>query len=356
MNPQDADQVARIAAAQMGAPAPAAAAAPAQPMPGGPAQPMPGGPAAAPAAPQEAPTTNQEAAVQAASPETEADAQGQDPVIYQVDFGGQTRDLTPKQISEVFTRYSDLNHKHASMKPVMQLAEKMVQATGAEPEKVAQYLEAAARAFTKNATMGNVQGQQQQKPETPPPGQQPTAGNLDDEFRKYEEENAITLPPGYREQMDRLGRMEQAIGAQMQMMQRVLGQAQQGAEQGQQAAQSAQSDRSAAIQQAIATNLDRAQQQFGLSDDDANAFMAFAGERGYTLEDFSDPELTLRVVGDFNSAKQGPELERLKQMAQRREAFLQAGSASPASASAVPEGDPTISRLAEGAMKQRFMT
>lgn len=329
MDPNDASQVARIAAQQMGAPE----------------QPQ------QPPANQEAPPTDQEKAAEAGSPETEGDKTSAEPVLFKVKMGEQERELTEAQIAQTFSRYADLNHKHATNKPILDLAERMIQSTGAQPEQVARFMEAAAKAFTKNATMG------QPGPQPQPPQQATPAGNLDEEFRKYEEENAITLPPGYRETMNRMNRMEQALMAQLGLTRQVLERAGMGAQQGQEAAQSAQADRQAAIQQSIATNLDRAQAQYQLADEDANTFMAWAGERGYTLEDFADPGLTQKVVGDFAATKNGPEYERLKQLAQRRSAYLEAGGPGPATgaAPATPQGgDDTLARLAEQAVSRRF--
>ena len=347
MNPQDADQINRIAAATLGG-APAPQGAPQQ--------------QAAPAAPQkpaDAPTTEQEAASQAGAPQTEGDKSQQDPVTYKVKFGDQERELTEAQIAQTFERYRDLNHKHASMKPIVGLAERMMQASGARPDQLAQYMEAAAKAFTKNAQFGGnrPKGPGVAQPQQPGPNAgQPMAANLDDEFRKYEDENAISLPPGYRENMTRMQRMEQAMQSQMGMMQQMLSRMSGAAQQGAQSAQSAQADRQQVVQGTIANNLDRAQQQAGLADEDGQAFMAYAGERGYTIEDFADPDLTMAVVGDFKNHKNTPEFERLQSAMQRREAFLKTGNPSAAGGApggTKPQGDPTLERLASAAMQKR---
>ena len=84
------DQLQRMAAKQLGAPAPQA-----------------------PAAPAEAPTTVQEAAEQKGSPKTEGDRVQQDPLVYKVKMGDEERALTPEQISSTFSRYKDLNYRNA---------------------------------------------------------------------------------------------------------------------------------------------------------------------------------------------------------------------------------------------------
>ena len=49
--------------------------------------------------------------------------------------------------------------------------------------------------------------------------------------------------------------------------------------------------------------------------------MMFAGERGYSVEDFIDPKLTEQVVQDFKAVKDTPEFERLKGINSRRQSF-----------------------------------
>ena len=142
----------------------------------------------------------------------------------------------------------------------MDMAEKMMQAGNIDGGTAAKLMEASMQAYTKNAQMGRNRPAQENvaAPEQPSPNaQQP---NLDAEFKKYEDENAISLPPGYREAAARLNAMEQRLGQGMQMLnqmtQRMGQQAQQGAFN---LAQQAQGDRMQAVEQTIRTNLDRAQ-------------------------------------------------------------------------------------------------
>jgi len=344
-NPQDMDQVARIAAKQMGVEAPAPQAAPQQAAPAPKPQ------------PKEAPTTPQENASAKASPTTEGDKTQQQPVKYKVQVGGNERELTPQQISGTMERYRDLNYKHAQMKPVMDLAEKMMKAGNATPEQVAKFMTAAAKSMTKNAKMGreSTQGnpgvaQAQQ------PSSQPNVRDLNAEFKKYEDDNAISLPPGYREGMDRINRLEQQLKQQMAQMGNVLKNTQVGANAAQQLAKNAQQDHVNVIRQATSNNLDRAQRELGLPDTDARAFMQFSGERGYTAEDFSDYAMTRKVMQDFYNAKNSGELQRLQNMNQRRQAFMAnapQGAAANAASAAAKAAQPTdIQRMGAKAMSQ----
>lgn len=339
VNPNEMDQVARIAARQMGAEAPQAA-------PQAAPQPAP--------KPQEAPTTAQEKAAEAGSPKTEGDKSSQDPVVYKVQMGDNERELTPQQISGTFERYRDLNFKQAQMKPVTELAEKMMKAGNANPEQVAKFMNAAAAAFTKNAKMGQQRPAQQgvAQPVQPQNGNANISEKMATEFKKYEDENAISLPPGYREGLDEIQRMRGMLQQQTAQMAQVLQASKQNAQTGVNAAQQAGQDRAGMVRQAISNNLDSAQQSAGLPDSDAKLFMAFAGERGYTAEDFADKGLTNKVMEDFKNAKNGPELQRLQDVQQRRQAFMQAPNKGPAVGQPNGVKNDDMSRLSARAMGQ----
>ena len=319
------------------------------------------------AAPKPQPSTKPTTAEQASkvgSPQTEGDKQQQEAVMYAVDMGGQKRNLTPQQISGTFERYRDLNHKNAQMAPINKLAEGLMNRPDGKtytPEQVAKFLDAAAKSMTKNATLGREQRNPQAGVAQGRPPQQPSQPqrNMKDEFAKYEDENAITLPPGYREAGERMARMEQQMAAQNAAMQNMMRTAQAGAQKGVNAAQQAQGDRATAIRQTISNNLNRAQKDAGLADGDAQQFMAYAGERGYTAEDFADAGLTNMVVNDFKNQRNSPEFARLQEMATRRQAYLKSPSPS-GGASQSPQANTQsataqqFGRMSDMAMKNRI--
>ena len=196
-NPQDMEQVARIAGQQLGAPAPAE-----KPE----ADPKP---------------TTQETAQKVGSPETEGDRSQMEAVMYEIEVNGNKRNLTPQQISSTLERYSSLNHQHAQMKPVIELAKQLMQGTKGDANQAAGLITKALRAMTKNTELGRATEQKQAgtaTPQTKATMQQ----SMEEALAKYEEDNAITLPPGYREQMMKLGQMEQMMGKQMQAMNSIL--------------------------------------------------------------------------------------------------------------------------------------
>ena len=286
-----------------------------------------------------------------AAPKTEADAMAEDAIAYDIDFGnGDKRKLSPQQIASTFQRYSQLNHQNAQMKPIMEVIGGYMKANpGMTADQLASKLTELARGEQPNPVMGANQHQQQRPGQTPPNGEDP--------FAKWEEENAAKLPPGYREMMQG-SQNQQAMMAQMyQALQGVLSRTQGVADAGRDMAGQAQQQQINAVKQSIGTNLDRAQMQLQLPDQAAQDFMAFAGERGYTFEDFVDPQLTLTVMSDFKAAMNTPEMERLRGIAQRRQAFTGSFTPSPTApaAAAPPAGDATFDKLAGAALAKRQM-
>lgn len=131
----------------------------------------------------------------------------------------------------------------------------------------------------------------------------------------------------------------------MQMMQAMQQMQQGGVNQNQEALQGAQQmneqagqQQSNAIRQTIGNNLSMAQRQMQLPDDAEQDFMQFAFARGYTIEDFIDPQLTMQVAQDFRNNMNSPEMDRLKAMAQRRQAFTGMAEGAPAMAGGGGQG------------------
>lgn len=316
--------------------------------------PPPTAPPPAPNVEKEAPPTTEEKAAVVASPQTEGDKANQDPVVYQMKINGKDRDLSQKQIEETFGRYRDLNFKNMTNAPINAVADQLMKASGANPDQVAKLISASVKAFTKNAQMGNTRPKQQNVAEPKQPSPKATQPNINEEFAKYEDENAISLPPGYREGLDRINRMENQLKKGVTMMNNILSQSKGNAQMGMQAAQSANVDRNTAIKNTIANNLDKAQQANGLPDGDGQAFMAYAGERGYTMEDFVDSGLVNKVVSDFKNEKNTPEFNRLQDMAKRRESFLKTGKTNPTSEMAAKPKDDMMERLTAKGIKSRL--
>jgi hypothetical protein len=305
-----------------------------------------------------APPTAEEQASEAGAPTTEAEQMAADPIMYEIAFGDQKRKLTPEQISSTFQRYSALNHRNAMLAPVHSVIEKiMTDNPNMNPQQLAEAMQAAYAANASNPQMG------QQQQAQPPQGMQPQGNeDISAQLARWEEENAVSLPPGYKEQLiggnQSMQQMQQQLMQTQQMLQMVLAQSQGVADAAKQGVGQAQGQQVNAIKQSIANNVDRAQAALRLPDDAANDFMTFATERGYTMEDFVDPQLTIKVMTDFRNNMNSPEMERLRQIAQRRQAYTGSLGSAPSAGQAATPADaapPEFEQLVNSAMSSRMM-
>jgi hypothetical protein len=268
------------------------------------------------------PPTDQEKASAQASPTTEGDMAQKEAVMYDINFGEQNRQLSDKQIKSTFDRYSSLNHKHQTMKPVLDFAEQLMGAAKEKGHEVSpdQFVKGLQRAFQKNAQFGkgtNTEKSPEGKVDTP----YNNATLDDDALKRWEDENAVSLPPAYKESFAQLKSM-QGDNAQLKALLKQLVSGQKdiakGAKQGLETAATSQES---SQKQRIINNLNQAQSSLGLPDQSDNDFFNFAYDRGYTIEDFMDPKLTLHVAQDFKNNMNTPEIERLREIAKRRQAF-----------------------------------
>lgn len=345
-----AADVAQMAARTMGVAPPAAQAPGAAPNAAPPAAQPP-----APAAP--AKDSAQDKAAASGSPETEGDKQNADPVIYDIKVGDKTRKMTPQQISDTLGRYAEINYLHSQTKPHLEAMGGLMKEAGIkDPKEFASHMKALMQANQKNPQMGNTEGDVSGDNKTSDKPR--SADDISAQLSKWEEDNAASLPPGYKEMMQGSGQVGQ-IAQQMQQMQQmlraVLAQSAGTADASRAAMQDAQSQKGQAIQRQIANNIDRVQQHLGLPDDKANDFMVFAAERGYTLEDFLDIQLAAKVMGDFKNNMDSPEMERMRQIAQRRQAFTGSMGATPSAggAPAAPGTASPLDKMIDAAMQKR---
>ncbi len=288
------------------------------------------------------------------SPKTEDDKTDEDPMAFiEIQMGGDLRKLTDKQIASTYDRYSKLNHRHAEMSPVIKVIDQLVSQSGATPGQAAQYMvDLLAQAGKKNVTMGGDGNP------SPRPGQDTPPANMEaqgDPFANWESENDVSLPPGYREQAQQFTSMNTELGQIKQMLMGVLNSARGTTEQAIQQQNNASAMREEAIKNNIRVNIDNAANRHGLSETDSEDFMVYMAERGFTLEDFIDPELADKVTKDFSMNRNGPELEQLRKIHERRIAFKGTMPGTPAAdAGPVPqEGDPIMSNMINAALNKR---
>lgn len=320
--------------------------------------------------PQNSPS---EQATQDAAPQTEAGRMAEDAVIYDIEFGeGDRRKLTPNQIKSTFERYASLNGKQARYKPIMDLVERIEAAyPDAKPEQIADQLKALITAQQHNPQMGNTKETQGGTAENPASQsgtnqadrQAAAGGDIEAQIKAWEEENAASLPPGYKEMLlgnQQMPQMVQQIGQQVEMLQRamqlIMAQTQGVADAARSGVEQGTQTQSNAIRQQIANNIDRVQQALQLPDDAAQDFMVFAAERGFTMEDFVDLNLTAKVMQDFKATMATPEMERLRAMAQRRQAYTGSMGSMPGAGTAEPAAPVgRMDELAQMVMAQRGM-
>lgn len=236
----------------------------------------------------------------------------------EIDLGnGQKRKMSESQIAGMAARYTGLNQKNAQMKPVIALAEKIMQANpNLTPAQLGQELAEYAQQRMSGASPKNTPP----KPSEPAPSSN-TGAPSDDDLAKWENDNASTLPPGYREMQGNMNSMAQQMAQMTQAMQQVLAQTTGQVEAARMAQQGARQQQGQSLQQTIGNNLDAAQQRLGLPSDMANPFMEFAAQRGFSMEDFVDPEMALMVMNDFKNHLSSGEMDRLRGIHERRQAF-----------------------------------
>lgn len=322
-------------------------------------------------APQtETPTDKREATEKAAAPQTEGDKVTEpaaEPVsneelsaLYKIKIGDNERELTDKQIAGTFERYRDLNFKHSQMKPVIDTVNQLMERTGLDADTMNNEIIAALKAKQHNPQMG----QQSNEPNATQQGDKREAPNemiSGDMLSQYEEQNAVQLPPGYRELVAGKDAQGQQLAQMQMMMQQLLAQSQGVANAARQAGQQQAVDRGQLMQQRIGQNIDQAAQRHlgSQSPEMADDFLAYIYERGYTTDDFVDPALADRAMGDFANMRNQPEMERLRQAAQRRQAFSfngTMGNTAGGGAAAAADTGPatTLDKLTDAAMTKRF--
>ena len=372
LNDQDKAMIDQLAGQRLGdanaqqATAPEQGADPSMEVPAGtPPQPVP----QQQAQKQEDKPTEVEKAQEAVSPKTEADNSMDESVtMIKVDFGnGVVRDLSSNQIKETFNRYKDANYKlmqNKPMQPAMDFIQSIVngaskngQQVGAED--VVQFLQAASQAYIKNPTMGAQKDPTPDRQGTPVTNMANLETEFEDQIKRWEEENAVSLPPMFREGFKTIQALQNDNANMRQTMNQFLASAGQINQDAAQTAVAAEQQAQDAYRQTAANNLNEVQAKYKLPDSESDDFFTFAYERGFTQEDFIDIGLVDKIMGDYVAVKGTPEMERLREMAKKRVAYTGNVTATPGSASAGGvKSDPNmdfINKVAEDAMKKRNM-
>ncbi len=333
VSPEDLDLInAMTAGAGFGAPADPAAAA---------AAPQAAAPQAAPqAAPAQAPQTPQEQATQQVAPQTEGTNAKKDPFEF---FEVDGKAYTPDQLRGIANRYKGLNYEHQTkVAPISKSVEFLnalreaaqEDGTPLDDAALASLLENALTAYsTKNPTLGHTASQANAAPSGQPRSDTTvpiTHGNgqsVQDQIAQWESDNAISLPPAWKDAMVASGDMKAQLGALNERLNQMAQLGQQTAQTAEQQLQQAQATHQDAGRQQLVNNLQYIQQKYQFPDEQEQDFMNFVQLRGYDTFELMDRTLAETLAQDFKNNLNAPEMERLRAMAERRQAFT--GSLSP---------------------------
>lgn len=332
-------------------------------------------------APQEAPQpapeakdkpTPQEQATAAVAPNTEQSQAKEAPFEF-LDIDGQP--YTPAQIKGMVSRYKAQNYKHqtevAPNAKSLAFINQLRQQAEAEGQQIdddamTAIMQSAMEAYAKNPTMGkNKQGTsgdpQRQDINMSQEHNGNTAGDINAQLAEWEANNAIQLPPAYKEAIANSGAMMGQIQQLTELVKGLTATNAQTAATAQQQLEQAQSTHADAGRQKIINNMQRIQNEYKFPDEAEKDFMAFVQERGYDLMELMDYDLANKLAGDFKNTQAAPELERLRAAADRRQAFTGNLSPSPASQpGSSPQGQADadmdfINQVTDKTMKDRNM-
>jgi hypothetical protein len=291
--------------------------------------------------------TEAEIAIASASPADETDAMDAPAMTFKIG----ERNLTEKQIASTMDRYKALNYQNAQYKPVMEVIRQLEAKYQTTPDQLA-------KAILEISESPNVAQASAAAVGATPENTQPEAIDQQDVFRQWEEENSASLPPGYKDINGTMASLAAMNAETQNMLRAVLAHSDGAVKAAAQANERSQEQNSVNMQRQLSNNLDRVQQHFSMSDEQAQDFVNFAEDRGYTMEDFLDGQLLVNVVRDFKNLGSEGELVQLRAQRERRQAFSGSigsspGTESAAQRSAEPEGATDLDRIAQQIMSSR---
>lgn len=367
-----------VAASKMGVPPSSQAAPVTAPPPAN--APISGAPTAQqpPVAPVENKATDMDKATKQMAPKDEGTKS--DPFeFFEVDMGdGRKEVLTPNQIRGMVPRYKEMNYTHqqkvapvkSSLDFINEIREKaLAEGETIDDNELANFLRAAVSAYAHSPDMGAAANGQGPATNTKRENisvntNQGSAAGMDVETQlsQWEQENAVSLPPMYKDAISKTGKMESEL-AEMKQLLTQLAQGSKGALEGASTQlDAAKAKNSQAGIQMIQNNMQKVQMKYGFPDDAEQQFMTFIQERGYMIEDLMDATMADRLGADFKAVQDSPELDRLKAISQRRQAYT--GTMSPgtsvttgaAPTQAAPDADMEfINTVADAHMKKKNM-
>lgn len=295
----------------------------------------PQNPQAAPqAAPKKESPTPQEQATAAVAPATE-NSNGKKAPFEFFEVDGQA--YSPDQIQGMISRYKAQNYEHqtkvAPLKKSVEFLNSIRQQALAEnqdinDDQMSAILQAAMDAYAKNPTIG-AKGKQQGTQGDPARqdinmSQEHNNNTTDDinaQLAEWEANNAISLPPAYKQAIANNGTMASQIAELTELVKGLTAANATTAQTAEQQLNQAKGLNADAGRQQIVNNMQRIQNEFQFPDEAETDFMAFVQERGYDVWELMDYDLGRKLATDFKNLQAAPELERLRSAAQRRQAF-----------------------------------
>ena len=324
-----------------------------------------------PAAPnKDSKETPQEAATAALSPKTENTTAKQDPFeFFEVDGNA----YTPEQIKGMVSRYKGMNYEHqtkvAPIKKSVEILNQLRQTAQTEgleidDDGLAAILENALTAYSKNPVVN--------KGTTPPQttGRQDfdvntQTGNgegktIEEQMAEWERDNAITLPPAYKQAVLQSGNLANQVQQLTEMVKNITKVGADTAATAEDKLKQATAANADAGKQQIMNNMARIQNEYKFPDESEQDFMAFVQARGYDLWELMDYNMAKTLAEDFKNNQASPELERIRQIHQKRQAFTgnlapAPGGNSPATPPAADADQQFIDQVANDHMKNRNM-
>lgn len=292
-----------------------------------------------PAAPKAADKdTAQQQAAGAVAPNTESKTAKQDPFeFFEVDGNA----YTPDQIKGMVSRYKGINYEHqtkvAPMKKSVDLLHQLrttAQEDGLEldDDQLAAMLETALTAYAKNPVVNKgtetpqTTGRQDFNVDTQTG--KDAGKTMEQQLEDWERDNAITLPPAYKQAISETGNLKTQVEQLMQMVQNMGKTGAQTAAVAEDQLKQATTAQSEAGKQQIMNNMARIQNEYKFPDESEQDFMAFVQGRGYDLWELMDYPLAKTLAEDFKNNQAAPELDRMRTIQQKRQAFT--GNLSPA--------------------------
>jgi len=288
------------------------------------------------AAPTNKQTVEDKAQIKGA-PKTEASKMSDPAATFSVDFGdGEMRDLTSSQIAGTFKRYAAQNLSNIEKAdadkanaPIRELMEQLTQRANGDPKQAADAVMHALKS-TYGAEAKDTAA---------------TAPVETTSFEKWEEENAASLPPGYKEMFEGQRNTQNQLAELTKHMRTIVQASGMMAKEGQAMENETRGREADAMKKGIVNNLRAAQSAANIDENDVPQLIDFAAQRGYTMEDFADPSLSLTIAKDYRNNKNEGEFERLAALTERRTAATGSLGSAPSSGGPAPEAGPGADRL-----------